>query len=153
MLHLVDDNPTLQAIGSGQRVGDVELLDLERTLRRELGGDLHLNEQNIRSVYALKVDSLLGFIRQLLGLEQIPDYQEIVRRQVDGFIERHTFTANQILFLRTLGGAIAQRRRFQPGDLFKPPVNNVTQAVDQLFAPGELEEVVRFARSLSVLGS
>ncbi|MBA3947570.1 MAG: DEAD/DEAH box helicase family protein [Herpetosiphonaceae bacterium] len=150
VLGLVDDNPTLQALGSGMEVGDAKLLDLERTLRQELGGDLHLNEQNIRSVYALKVDSLLGFIRQLLGLEQIPDYAEIVQRQVDGFIKRHTFGANQILFVRTLGNAIAQRRRFQPGDLFKPPVSNVTQAVDQLFAPAELEEVVSFARSLSV---
>jgi type I restriction enzyme R subunit len=84
----------------GESVTDLQLLDMERTLRRELGGgDLHLNETNIRAAYRdenLEVDSLLEFLRYLLDLEGLPAYKDIVTRQFSDYITRQAFNADQI---------------------------------------------------------
>jgi type I restriction enzyme R subunit len=65
VLDLVVDDPVFAAIERGEPVSDAQLLALERTLRQTLGGeDLHLTEANIRKAYALKVDSLLAFLRK-----------------------------------------------------------------------------------------
>ena len=154
VLALVDQNPILQAIGAGKAVTDAQLIELERTLRHELGGELHLSEPNIHKVYAVRVHSLLEFLRHLLGLEGIPDYQEIVRRRFDEYIGQQTFTADQIKFLRAVQSVVARKRRFQEADLYGPPLTAFgTGAVDHLFSPAERANMLEFAEKLSVMPS
>ena len=82
VLDLVVNHPTIHAIEQGIPVSDQQLLDLERTLRRELGGaDLELDEQNVWRAYGKKVDSLLAFLRYRFELNELPDYQDIVQRR------------------------------------------------------------------------
>src|SRR5262249_5249717 len=60
VLQIVENDPALEAIRQGRDATDEQLLELERTLHRELGGgDLHLNSATIRKAYGVKVDSFL----------------------------------------------------------------------------------------------
>ena len=74
---------------------DLQLLALERTLRQELGGgNVQLSESNIRKAFNLKVNSLLSFLRELFEIEALPDYQEVVRRNLEEFMQERQFNAN-----------------------------------------------------------
>jgi type I restriction enzyme R subunit len=152
VLDLVVRHPTIAAIERGDPVSDDQLLSLERTLRRELGGDsLDLSESNIRKAYALRVDSLLGFLRHLLGLDGLPDYREIVERQFDDYLARHTFNGDQVLFLRTVRTVLARQRHLTLSDMYFAPFTSFGQdAVHRLFAPAEIEQIMQFTERLSV---
>jgi type I restriction enzyme R subunit len=127
------------------------LIDLERTLRQELGsGDAEVNETLIRKAYGLKVGSLLAFLRAVLGLDGLPDYDEVVARQFEAFIQQHNYNANQINFMRAVENVFLQKRRLQRVDLYDEPLSRFgDDAVDRWFTPREVEEVLAFAGRLS----
>jgi hypothetical protein len=51
ILELVANHPTIKAIQQGQKIDDWQLLELERTLTRELDeGDLEVTPENLRKV-------------------------------------------------------------------------------------------------------
>jgi type I restriction enzyme, R subunit len=148
---LVDRQPAIQAIQRGEPVDEWQLIELERTLREELsGGDVELTEANIRKAYGLKVDNLLAFLRAVLGLEALPDYDEIVRHQFEAFILQHTYTADQINFLRAVQNVFMEKRKLARVDLYDPPFSNFgNDAVDRWFTPREVDEVIAFTDSLA----
>lgn len=148
---LVTTHPAMQAIQRGESPDDWQLIDLERTLRHELGsGDTELTETNIRKAYGLKVGSLLAFLRALLGLDHVPEYDEIVKRQFEAFVSQHNYSGDQIYFLRTVQSVLLQRRRVQRPDLYEPPFTNWgNDAVERLFNPREVDEVLEFADKLA----
>jgi len=152
ILDLVDTQPTLQAIGRGEPVSDLALVELERALHQDLGSPgLELSEENIRKAYAIKVGSLLEFLRRLLELDGLPDYKEIVQRQFSDYIAAHPFSADQIRFLRAVQAVFTQKRRLQPADLYDPPLTAFGQdAVERWFSPAQVEEVLAFAKGLEV---
>ena len=128
------------------------MLELERTLRQELGRGLELSEENIRKAYALKVGSLLEFLRHVLELEGIPDYREIVRRQFETFIASRPFNADQIRFLRAVQNVFLQRRRLVLADLYAPPLTSFgDDAVERWFNQDEVEEMLIFVDTLTVV--
>jgi type I restriction enzyme R subunit len=154
ILDLVDSHPTIAAIERGQAVSDAQLLDLERTLRRELASGLELSEANVRKAYGLKVSSLLEFLRHLLEIEGLPDYGQIVRRQFDGYIAVHPLSADQTRFLRAVQNVFLQRRRLTLADLYEPPLTSFgANAVERWFAPDEVDEVLTFVDTLTVVGA
>ena len=58
ILHIVENHPTLQAIGRGQPVDELQLLALERTLQQELAaGDLEVTPTNLRKVYGVHIEA------------------------------------------------------------------------------------------------
>lgn len=153
ILDLVADHPTIAAIERGEPVTDADLVALERTLRQELGGPgLEVTEANIRKAYGLRVGSLLEFVRSLLEIDGIPDYQAIVQRQFDGYIGRHAdFNADQVRFLRAVQSVFVQKRRLALADLYRAPLDAFGQdAVERLFAPEQVEEVLRLAGQLEI---
>jgi type I restriction enzyme R subunit len=152
VLDLVVDNPIIEAIERGEPVSDAQLLELERTLRQELGGDdLYLTPSNIRKAYALKVDSLLAFLRHLFGLESLPDYQAIVRHQFAEYIAQHPFNADQVRFLRAVENVFLQRRHLEVADLYDPPLTQFGQdAVERWFSEEEIGEMLIFIETLAV---
>jgi type I restriction enzyme R subunit len=152
VLDLVVDNPIIEAIERGEPVSDAQLLELERTLRHELGGDdLYLTPSNIRKAYALKVDSLLAFLRHLFGLESLPDYQAIVRHQFAEYIAQHPFNADQVRFLRAVENVFLQRRHLAVADLYDPPLTQFGRdAVERLFSEEQIDEMLDFTQSLVV---
>jgi type I restriction enzyme, R subunit len=148
---LVAQHPTIQAIQRGEPVSDEQLVALERTLRHELGGsDLELTESNIRKAYGLKVGSLLSFLRQLLEIDALPDYEDVVRRQFEQYIAQHPYTADQINFLRAVQNVFLQKRALTNADLYMPPLTAFGQnAVERLFTANEVQEVLLFTDRLA----
>lgn len=153
VLDLVVDNPIFAAIERGEPVSDEQLLALERTLRQTLGGDdLYLTEANVRKAYALKVDSLLAFLRHLFGLAGLPDYQDIVRRRFGAYIAGQPFNADQVRFLRAVETVFLQKRRLEVADLYDPPLTNFGQdAVERWFTPSEVNQILELTNSLAVV--
>jgi type I restriction enzyme R subunit len=151
ILQLVETHPTIAAIDRGEEVSDEQLIDLERALRLKLGnGDLELSEENIRRAYGLKVGSFLGFLRDLLALSTIPDYQDIVRRQFETYISGHHFNGDQILFLRATQNVFLQKRRLQLPDLYESPFTNFgTDAVERLFTSEQIHDILNFTNTLA----
>jgi type I restriction enzyme R subunit len=153
VLDLIENHPTIAAIDRGEPVSDLQLLELERTLREELGGgDMELTEENIRRAYRMQVTSMLEFLRNLLELDGIPGYQEIVDRQFSEYIARHTFNGNQIRFLRGVQQVFLQKRRIDMADLYDPPLDRFgAQAVERWFTQKEIREMITFTESLAIV--
>ncbi len=154
VMALLQYNPTLAALARGQPVSDLELLELEQVLRQELGApDIQLTPGNIHRAYAVRVGCLTEFLRQLLEMEDIPDYADIVRRQFQTFITAHSFNANQILFLRTLQSVLAQKHRVTWADLYAHPFTNLgADAVGRWFTFDQADEIMAFAETLAIGG-
>jgi type I restriction enzyme R subunit len=155
ILDLAEVHPTIQAIAHGEAVSDEQLLDLERTLRRQLSGpDLYLTEGNIRIAYrdqGLEVGSLIEFLRYLLGLDGIPDYAALVRRQFAEYIVGQPFNADQTRFLRAVQNVFLERRRLALADLYAAPLTHFgANAVERLFTPDEVDEMLKFVETLRV---
>lgn len=73
ILELVANHPTIKAIQQGQKIDDWQLLELERTLTKELGeGDLEVTPENLKKVFAHTADSFLGLVRQVLACNTCP---------------------------------------------------------------------------------
>ena len=153
VLDLIENHPTIAAIDRGEPVSDLQLLEMERTLREELGSEeMQLTEENIRRAYRMQVTSMLEFLRNLLELDGLPGYEEIVDRQFSEYIARHTFNGNQIRFLRGVQGVFLQKRRLHLADLYDPPLDRFgEEAVDRWFTPEEVSEILSFTETLAVV--
>ncbi len=153
ILELDRTHPTLRAIERGQAVTDLQLVELERTLRHELGDELEFSEATIRSAYGLKVGSLIEFVRHIWALEGVPDYADIIRRQFDLYIAQHRFNGDQIRFLRVVASVLARKRKLVLADLYDTPLTLFGHdAVDQWFTAPQVEHLLTFADSLAVVG-
>ena len=124
ILELVANHPTIQAIQRGEEVDDWQLLELERTLqrtwRRRLGGVAGKH----RKAYGLNADSFLGLVRQVLDMDALPDYKDLVPRQFEAYVTHHNYNADQIRFLRAVQSVFLQKRHLETADLYEPPLNN-----------------------------
>jgi len=149
---LVADHPTITALQRGQPISDLQLLDLERILQTELGhSDLQLTPANIRRAYAVQVGSLIEFLRPLLELEAIPDYDDIVHRQFETYIQAHPFNAKQTLFLRTVRDVFKKKRSLHLADLYDDPFTTLGYDVaEHWFTPEEINKVLEFVETLTV---
>jgi type I restriction enzyme R subunit len=146
VLEIVETHPTIAAIRNGEAVTDLQLVALERTLRQELGGgNVQLSESNIRKAFNLKVNSLLAFLRELMEIEALPDYQEVVRRNFEEFIALREFNANQIRFLRAVQNVFLKNRRLEVADLYEEPLDRFGEdAVERWFTEEEVDELMEF---------
>jgi len=152
VLDLIDNHPTIQAIDRGEPVSDIQLLDLERTLREELSsGDMELNEENIRRAYRMQVTSMLEFLRNLLELDNIPDYEEIVDRQFSDYLAKNSFNGNQMRFMRGVQSVFLQKRQLELADLYDPPLDKFGQdIVESWFNKQEIDEIIEFANRFTI---
>jgi type I restriction enzyme R subunit len=151
VLEIVETHPTIAAIRNGEAVTDLQLVALERTLRQELGGEnVQLSESNIRKAFNLKVNSLLAFLRELMEIEALPDYQEVVRRNFEEFIAQRQFNANQIRFLRAVQNVFLKNRRLEVADLYEEPLDRFGEdAVERWFTEEEVDELMEFTEKLA----
>jgi type I restriction enzyme R subunit len=151
ILQIVESHPALAAIRESREVTDEQLVDLERTLHRELGeGDLHLSPKLIRIAYGLKTDNFLGFLRHVLTLDAIPDYTQVVQRAFEHHIAAHRYNADQIRFLRAVQELFLKQRRLAEADLYEPPLTVFGRnAVDRFFSPAEVREILNLTDKLA----
>jgi len=152
ILALVANHPTIKAIQNGEKIDDWQLLELERTLTKELGeGDLEVTPENLKKVFAHTADSFLGLVRQVLDMAYLPDYKDVVARQFETYVIQHNYNADQIRFLRAVQNVFLQKRHLEAADLYEPPLDMFgADAVERWFTEKEVEEVVKFANELSV---
>ncbi len=151
ILQIVETHPALAAIREGREVSDEQLVDLERTLHRELGGgELQLSPKLIRIAYGLKTDNFLGFLRHVLTLDAIPDYTQVVQRAFEHHIVAHRYNADQIRFLRAVQELFLKQRRMAEADLYEPPFTVFGRnAVDRFFSPAEVREILKLTDRLA----
>ena len=151
ILQIVETHPALAAIRDGREVTNEQLVDLERTLHRELGeGDLHLTPKLIRIAYGLKTDNFLGFLRHVLTLDAIPDYTQVVQHAFEHHIAAHRYNADQIRFLRAVQELFLKQRRLAEADLYEPPLTVFGRnAVDRFFSPAEVKEILMLTDRLA----
>jgi type I restriction enzyme R subunit len=151
VLEIVEKHPALAALREGQEVTDDQLVDLERTLHRELGrDDIQLSSRNIRIAYGLRVDNFLAFLRHLLALDAIPDYHQLVHRGFERHIEAHNYNAEQIRFLRSVQEVFLAKRTLVEADLYDPPLTNFGRnAVERFFTPVEINDLLQLTQSLA----
>jgi len=122
ILELVANHPTIIAIQQGQKIDDWQLLELERTLTKELGaGDLEVTTENLKKVFAHTADSFLGLVRQVLDMQYLPDYKDLVARQFETYVTQHNYNADQIRFLRAVQSVFLQKRHLETADLYESP--------------------------------
>lgn len=150
-MEIFETHPAITALRNGEAVTDLQLVALERTLRRELGGsNIQLSESNIRKVFNLKVTSLLAFLRVLLEFEALPDYKDIVERNFEQFITQHQYNANQIRFLRAVQSVFLQKRRLEVADLYDEPLDRFGEdAVERWFTEDEVNELIYFTEQFA----
>ena len=151
VLEIVEKHPALAALREGREVTDDQLVDLERTLHRELGrDDIQLSSRNIRIAYGLRVDNFLAFLRHLLALDAIPDYHQVVQRGFERHIQAHNYNAEQIRFLRSVQEVFLAKRTLVEADLYDPPLTNFGRnAVERFFTPQEIGDLLRLTQSLA----
>jgi type I restriction enzyme R subunit len=151
ILEIVENHPVLEAIRQGREVSSEQLVELERTLHRELGGsEIQLSSDNIRKAYGLKVDSFLGFLRHVLTLDAIPDYTQVVQRAFEGHISAHAYNADQIRFLRSVQEVFLKKHALAEADLYEPPLTIFGRnAVDRYFTPAEIRDLLDLAQRLA----
>jgi len=151
VLEVVERHPALLALREGREVTDDQLVDLERTLHRELGrDDIQLSSRNIRLAYGLRVDNFLAFLRHLLALDAIPEYSQVVQRGFERHIQDHNYNAEQIRFLRSVQEVFLKKRTLVEADLYDPPLTNFGRnAVERFFTPQEIGDLLQLATSLA----
>jgi type I restriction enzyme R subunit len=157
ILELVANHPTIKAIVRAERrsaptIDDWQLLELERTLTKELGeGDLEVTPENLKKVFAHTADSFLGLVRQVLDMQTLPDYKDLVARQFETYVTQHNYNADQIRFLRAVQSVFLQKRHLETADLYEPPLDMFgADAVDKYFSKSEVAELVVFTSKLKV---
>ncbi len=98
----------------------------------------------------MKVGSLIEFLRDLLDLDGIPDYNDIVRRQFEAHIAKHPYNADQLNFLSTVQNVFLQRRHLQLADLYDSPFTSFgVDAVERLFTSEQVDEIINLANTLA----
>jgi type I restriction enzyme R subunit len=152
ILELVANHPTIKAIQQGQQIDDWQLLELERTLTKELGeGDLEVTPENLKKVFAHTADSFLGLVRQVLDMSYLLDYKDLVARQFETYVTQHNYNADQIRFLRAVQSVFLQKRHLETADLYEPPLDMFgADAVERWFTEKEVEEVVEYMNRLTI---
>jgi type I restriction enzyme, R subunit len=149
---IIEDHPTIAAIRAGNEVTDEQLIDLERKLRKDLSvRDVQLSTDNILKAYGWRVNSFLGFMRHLLDLEELPNYETVVVKEFDAFITEHHYTGDQILFLRTLQTEFLKKNKIEMADLYDLPsiATFGNNAVDRLFTETDKAKILRFTEKIA----
>ena len=151
ILQIVETHPALAAIREGRELSDELLVDLERTLHRELGdSDLQLSPKLIHIAFGLKTDNFLGFLRHVLTLDAIPDYPQVVQRAFEQHVAAHRYNADQIRFLRAVQELFLKQRHLVEADLYEPPLTQFGRnAVDRYFSPAEVRDILDLTERLA----
>ena len=154
ILTIADTHPALVAIREGRQPTADQLVDLERLLHNELaGGDIQLSDKAARQAYGVKLDNrlgFLGFVRHVLDLDAVPDYEAVVANGFQDHITRHNYTGDQIRFLRAVQDVFLAKRRLVEADLYEAPLTNFGRnAVDRFFTPSEIKDLVALTEQLA----
>ena len=92
----------------------------------------------------------LGFVRHVLDLDAIPNYEAVVAAQFHNHITRRNYTGDQIRFLRAVQDVFLTKKRLAEADLYEAPLTSFGRnAVERFFTPGEIQEIVALAEHVA----
>ncbi len=153
IMSLAETNPALVAILDGREPSSDALVDLERTIHNELTcNDIQLSPKTVRQAYGVNMDNrsgFLGFVRHVLDIDAIPNYEAVVADQFQEHITRHNYTGDQIRFLRSVQDVFLTKRRLSEADLYEAPLTSFGRnAVDKFFTQTEINELIAFTNEL-----
>ncbi|MGI8494709.1 MAG: type I restriction-modification enzyme R subunit C-terminal domain-containing protein, partial [Pyrinomonadaceae bacterium] len=149
---LVENHPTVQAIRRGETVSDEQLIALEKVLRKTLSAaDVQLTKDNIRKAYGFRVNSFLGFVRHLLEIESLPNYETIVARKFEEFAAQHNYNNDQLNFLRALQSEFLRKDKLELADLYasKAIERFGNNAVDRYFTENDKAKILQFTQKIA----
>jgi len=154
ILGISESHPALTAVREGRQPTEEQLVDLERILHNELtSGDIQLSAKTARQAYGVNLDNrlgFLGFLRHVLDLDAIPDYETVVARSFQDYITSHNYTGDQIRFLRSVQEVFLSKRRLVESDLYEPPLTNFGRnAVERFFTPTQIRDIVALTEHLA----
>lgn len=154
ILALTENHPALIAIRECREPSPDALVDLERILHNELtGADIQLSPKAARQAYGVSLNNrsgFLGFVRHVLDLDAIPNYETVVAAQFQNHITRHNYTGDQIRFLRAVQDVFLAKHRLAEADLYEAPLTSFGRnAVDRFFTPDEIKEIVALAEHVA----
>ena len=148
---IVENHPTIHAILRGDDVTELQLVALERTLHEELSApELRASPENLHKAYGIKLGSFLSFLKYVLAFDTLPDYETVVQSAFEKHIAEHRYGGDQISFLRAVRSVFLSKRALQAADLYEPPLTQFGRnAVDRLFTPSEIQELIEFTDKLA----
>ncbi|MEI6148105.1 MAG: DEAD/DEAH box helicase family protein [bacterium] len=154
ILALTETHPALVAIREGREPSSDALVDLERALHNELtGAGIQLSAKTARQAYGVNLDNrsgFLGFVRHVLDIDAIPNYEAVVAAQFQNHITRHNYSGDQIRFLRAVQDVFLTKNRLSEADLYEAPLTSFGRnAVDRFFSPDEIKEIVALAEHVA----
>ncbi|CAM1353672.1 type I restriction endonuclease subunit R [Tenacibaculum halocynthiae] len=138
---LIEKNPILQKIKSGEQVTEGEAEQLAEELHEE---DPHITEQLLRKVYNHQKAKFIQFIKHILGIEILESFDEEVSRLVQDFIKEHSnLSTRQIEFLNLLKDYIIERGEIEKRDLISSPFTIIhPKGIRGVFSPSEIKEIL-----------
>ncbi|MBD1261516.1 DEAD/DEAH box helicase family protein [Maribacter polysiphoniae] len=138
---LIEKNPILQKIKSGEQVTEEEAEQLAEELHEE---DPHITEQLLRKVYNHQKAKFIQFIKHILGIEILESFDAEVSRLVQAFIKEHSnLSTRQIEFLNLLKDYIIERGEIEKRDLISSPFTIIhPKGIRGVFTPSEIKEIL-----------
>lgn len=138
---LIEKNPILQKIKSGEQVSEEEAEQLADELHEE---DPHITEQLLRKVYNHQKAKFIQFIKHILGIEILESFDAEVSRLVQAFIKEHSnLSTRQIEFLNLLKDYIIERGEIEKRDLISSPFTIIhPKGIRGVFTPSEIKEIL-----------
>lgn len=142
---IADKLPALIKLKKGIPLSDEDIEALSEALNQ---ADLFVTEDVLREVYQQPSVSMPDFIKHILNISKLPNWEEQIKEAFGQFIHDHGFmSASQINFLRAIRAAVLRHAKISHELLHKPPLSRVGR-VKNLFAPQEIEEIINFANNL-----
>ncbi len=144
---LLDKNPILQKLKSGQNIAHEEIEILAQTLHDE---DPYITIDLLRRVYMNKKAPFLKFIKHILGVEELKNFPDTVSESFDKFIQIHpTLTTTQLKFLELLKNYIIDNGDITKKDLIQAPFTVIhPSGIRGVFTPIEIEEILQITQEL-----
>jgi type I restriction enzyme R subunit len=142
---LADEQPALIKLKEGKTLNDNDIDNLSESLNR---ADLFITEEILRDLYQQPSVDLADFMKHILNINRLPDWETQIREAFDKFIDENGFmSASQINFLRAIRAAVIRHAKITHELLYKPPLSRVGR-VENLFKDEEINRILDFANQL-----
>jgi len=83
-----------------------------------------------------------------LGLYEFPNFEQECASAFDGFINEHEeYSADQVLFVRTVKNTISKKGQMERSDLSEPPFDRI-QPYHKLFKEEDVEDIMIICNTL-----
>lgn len=144
---LAEQLPALEKLRRALPLDDTDLQTISAALNRP---DLFISEENLQKVYGRSDVATLDFLRHILGLAELPSRETLIDQAFEEFLQTHAhYNARQIYFVRSVRAAVLRRAKLQQADFYRLPFSRIG-AVDNLFTPDEIAELLQFANQLAM---